>query len=169
MKKFLKLLLVPVLFASCGLGDESKIIKLNDTIVEANTEVAKSAEHFGNLLEAAIKTQNYATLKPERVKLGQLVDAKIGVISKMQDVGGSEEFRKTELEYLNLQKKCIDEGFSRLEQITDKTSMTEVEKIMNEVQEMASKEDSYVNRLNVLQTVFAKKNHLTLESDKKEE
>lgn len=169
MKKYVKLLALPVLMSSCSLFNQHKAVEINDAIVRANVEFEQKAKAFGVSFGKAIMAKNYSSLKPERVALAQWVDAKIDTFSKMTDVGGSEEFRKCELEYLQMEKKAMNESFGRFEAFTENTAPEEIQKAVTALTEMASDEQKQLNKLHTLQVAFAEKNHFKLDPNKKVE
>lgn len=167
MKKYISYLLLPLLLSGCSLLDQRKAVAINDTIIRANNELGTRAESYGTLLGKAIAAKNYEALKPERVKLGQFVDSATNVISSMEDVGGSEEFRNYELQYLRFEKKFINEGFTPFEQFDSNTPMDELKTAWLRITDFAEKEKPFVTKLKSLQVAYAEKNHFKLDPNKK--
>ena len=167
MKKHIKLLLIPVLLSGCGLSDQKKAVAINDAIARTNVEFNTKAQAFGVSFGKAILTKDYSSLKPERMEMAQWIDRKIDTISKMTDAGGSEAFRKCELEYLEMEKKIMNEHFGRFETFTEKTTPDELQKAVNSLKEKAVDEKSQQDKLHMLQTAFAAKNQFKLDPNKK--
>jgi len=167
MKKYISYLLLPLLISGCSLLDQRKAVAINDTIIRANTELGTRAQDYGTLLGKAIAARSYVALKPERIKLARFVDSTSGVISSMEDVGGSEEFRNYELQYLRFEKKFINEGFTPFEQFDGNTRMDELKTAWQRITIFAEKEKPFVTKLKSLQLAYAEKNHFKLDPNKK--
>jgi hypothetical protein len=153
------LFLFLVLFiASCGNKKEAAL-KLSTDINNINDSLAIFGKTWGDEFAIGTKTGSFIYLEPIRMEMQGYIDRKIEYIASINDVNGSEELRKTQLQFLEFEKKLVQEKFSVFEGYNDSTTTQEqVLASYNDMNTLGQQEQQMLERIKNLQYDFAEKN-----------
>lgn len=152
------LFILAVSLASCNLNRREDAMKLNNTLAAINDSLFYYGKNWNEELEVAVNTKDFSQLAPQRQGMEAYINKNIERVSEMEDIGGSEELRKTELEFLTFEKELIQNKFSLFEGFTDTTSIEVLTETYKTLIEFTGKEQQYLAKLSKLQDDYADKN-----------
>lgn len=118
----LPVLLAMFLAASCDFNKKEKAMRLSSELSFINDSLFYYGKTWNDELKVAVNLSDYSKLKFIRQDLENYIDRKSEYIRNMEDVGGSEELRKAELEYLAFEKQVVRSKFTPFEQFDTSTS-----------------------------------------------
>jgi hypothetical protein len=162
LKRLATILLLPLLFVSCR-DKKADITYLNNELTSINDSLFLKAQIWGEEFRIGFSTGDYSQLKPAREELQSYIERSITRINTLQDVGGSEKFRKTEMEYLRFERDAIVAKMTRFESFDSNTTKEEITTAYNVLMDASRQEQAYMEQLRAVQREYAEKNDLKLE------
>lgn len=143
---------------SCNFNKKEKCIKLDSSIATINDSLLRYGAAWGDELQIAINTLEFSGLRPIRVKMQDYIDRKIEYVKDMDNIGGSEELLKAELEFLQTEKDIVSEKLSTFENFTDTVTMDHLSSAYANLQLSAVKEQDMLKKIHTLREQYAEKN-----------
>lgn len=165
MKRISLLLPALLLFLLASCGPKLTPTQLNDKIVNTNDSLMLMGQTWTTALGNAFMSKDYTTLVPIRESIGKFLDGKIEEMDNMKDVGGSEEFRKEEVEFLKYERGMVDQAFMPFEKFNANTTMDEIQTLANSLVSVSTTENEKMNQLKVLQQQYSDKNKFKLKEN----
>lgn len=151
-----------ILLQACEFDKKEKARKLSTEL----TSVNDSMYHLGRVwleeFKVAVNTKDFSELPQNRQNLSAFIDRKIEYISKMEDVGGSEEYRKAELDILKFEKNTVLPKFVIFESFGDSTTDEEIAESYNLLMSTINTEQEKLNKVYKLRDEYARKNEFPL-------
>ncbi len=144
--------------ASCDLDKKEKAQKLSKDITAINDSLAYFVKDWVEEFKVSVNTKDFSRLGAIRQNMESYLDRKTAYLNATPDVGGSEELRKAELDYLLFEKNTVGKFLTVFEQFTDSTTDDEIAEAYNTSMSNVSGEDSKIENINRLQDEFADKN-----------
>ena len=135
---------------------------LNNRISLINDSLFYKGKAWGEEFQVAYNMADFSQLPPIRIDMEQYVIRSIDEVKHMEDAGGSEAFRQKELEYLEFERKIIQENFIRFESFTDTVSPAEMQSAYHALSRSADDEQRLLSELKTLQEAYAAKNDFVL-------
>lgn len=151
-------ILLIVLACSCNFNKKEKCIRLDNTISSINDSLLRYGAEWGDELKIAINTLDFSGLQPIRIKMQGFIDRKIEYVKGMDNIGGSEELLKTELEFLQTEKEIVATKLAVFERFTDSVTMDQLSNAYADMQLSAVKEQDMLKRIHTLREQYAEKN-----------
>jgi hypothetical protein len=168
MQRFLQcaILCFSLVFAASCSDDSQEALKLNNTIVAINDSLFAKGKVWGDEFRIAFNTGNFSSLQPLRMDMQQFVDSKLEVVNSMKDVGGSEELRRSEIDFLQFEKQAISTTMSRFETFNDSTDSLTVQQSVSELLVISKTEQEKLDALRNLQYKYSQANDFELAGQK---
>lgn len=156
-------IIVPILvlmtvFASCDINKQEEAMKFSNEIAATNDTLAFHSSKWAEELKVAINTLDFSQLHKYRTNLTDYIDRKITEVEQMENVGGSEEMQKAELEFLRFEKGIVNTYFSAFEQMDSTTTLETIENAYMAVMQQGDKEQKMQQNMQKLREQFADKN-----------
>lgn len=146
------------LLASCDYNKKEQAIELDNRLSKVNDTLLHLGKQWGDEFEIAVNTLDFTHLQPLRVKMVKYIDGKIEYVEGLDNVGGSEELIKAELDFLKAEKDIISKRFVIFERFTDSVSMDELSNAYTGVLMGAEREQQKLEDLQKLRLEYAEKN-----------
>lgn len=159
-------LLCILMAASCDFDKKEKCRQLDNEIATINDSLLWYGSQWGDELEIAVNTLDFTQLRPIRVEMLNYIERKTEDVKEMDNVGGSEELLKTELEFLDVEKKIVQNKLSAFEQFDDSVTMDELTTAYTAMQVSAVQEDELLREIHKLREEYEVKNDLPKFLDK---
>lgn len=161
-KQLAAILLLTLLLASCR-EKKAEITYLNNELTTINDSLFLKGQVWGEEFRIGFSTGDYSQLKSAREELQEYIERSIKRINTLQDVGGSEKFRKTEMEYLRFERDAIVAKMIPFESFDSNTTKEEITAAYNALMEASRQEQAHMEQLRAVQRDYAEKNDLKLE------
>ncbi len=151
------LVLIAVL-GSCNINKREDAIKLSAALMVANDSLSFYGREWNEELKIAVNTKNFVELPRSRRRLELYIDRKIDELKAMNDVGGSEKLRQSEIDILSFEKSVIQSKFAVFEQFNESTPMDQLTKAYEALLQMRDEEVKKMSAFEKLQDSYAEKN-----------
>lgn len=153
-------LFIVVLIASCGHNSQDAL-KLNNTIVAINDSLFDKGKVWGEEFKISYNTGSFSALYPLRLDMQQFVERNVDMVKSMRDVGGSEELRKAEIDFLQFEQEAI-KTMSGFESFNETTDSLLIEQSVSALLLVSKTEQEKIDALKDLQYKYAKANDFEL-------
>jgi hypothetical protein len=124
--------------------------------------LSEMGNEWGTVFAEVSTTYEYEKLKPVRERLVNLLDQRIGMISGIEDLDGSEEYRASVIEFLSYERKMVMEAFVPFELLTETSTQEEITALISKINEMVEKEKELMDKVSGLQEDYIFDNELDL-------
>lgn len=156
---FLTLMLV---FASCG--KKLTPVQLDAEIVTINDSLKMKGQGWVTELGKSFMSRNFSALEPLRKDISGFLDEKIEHVENMKDVGGSEEYRQAELDFLKYERNMVETAFMPFEKFDATSTNDQIQGVLNQLAPISDKEVEKMDKISALQVKYAEKNNFKLKS-----
>jgi hypothetical protein len=143
-----------------GCDREVSALKLSTDLTKINDSLARYGKEWGDEFKRAYSTSDFSALQPIRVQMEVYVNRKIECVRNMEDVGGSRDFRKKEMEYLMFEKGLITNKLTRFENFNAQTPPEELAKAASELMSATEQEQFVLEQLHEEVRQYADRNRL---------
>jgi hypothetical protein len=140
-------------------------IEMNDYLVGVIAGIHDAGANWGNKYVLADSTKEYHSLKSTTDEITVLIDQKIVELNALTDIGGSEEFRKSIIDFLYYEKQMITEAFTPFNSLTSESTQEEKDAMFNNLTELTKTEDSKLDSIRDKQAAYASANNFTISDD----
>jgi hypothetical protein len=151
---------------SCSPTDKKAALQMSRQITTINDTVSYLGKVWGENVGQAVVTKNYTLPSGARAKQINYIDYALRTVGGMQDIGGSDDLRNTELEFLKFEKQMFT-NVATIEHFNVNTSDEEVLKTLNDLKIVSKRETNMLNNVQVMQQAYAARNELPADSLKK--
>ena len=151
-----------VILASCG--KKLTPVQLDAEIVNINDSLKAKGEKWMNELGKSFTSRDFTAIVPVRQGIADILDEKIAYVADMKDVGGSEEYRTAELEFLKYEREMIANAFMPFEKFNANTTNEEIQAVLNQLAPISDQEIERMNKISELQAKYAEKNNFKVRS-----
>ena len=159
-----------ILLVVVGAGSNSHAqltpIQFNDKLVAITDSLYVRGQDWGNHFNEAVKSKNFASLRPYRIDLERFVDQKIVAVRGMKDVKNSRSLRLAMLEFLNFEKGMINKAFMPLESLSSEASSDQINAKIDKIREYSKQENVQLEKVNVAQEAYGRDNGFKIEESK---
>jgi hypothetical protein len=163
MRKYFGFLAVVVAVTLVSCGDKTKdILSLNDELTTINDSLFYKGQIWGEEFKIGFNSGDYTPLQAARVDVQGYIERSIVRVQQLEDVGGSEEFRKTELAYLQFEKDSIMPKMIAFENLPDSATQEDINAAYLALISCAKEEQSRLEQLRKVQKAYAEKNKIEL-------
>lgn len=152
---------IALILASCS-DKKQEIIYLNNELTTINDSLFYKGQVWGEEFKIAFNSGDYSALSPARQEVETYLEQSIEKISEMEDIGGSEELRKAELEYLQFERNVIITKMKKFEAFTDTSSKELISTAYADLVNSSKEEQIKLNKLHSAQKQYADKNEIEL-------
>ena len=139
--------------------DKKGAITLSKKITTVNDTIFYLGKVWGENVGQVVVTKQFATLALAREKLVAYIDNALIEVGTMPDIGGSEDLRKTELDFLRFEKQMFTNVRS-IERFNETTSDEELLKTLADLRVVSRHETDMLTAIQVLQQEYAAKNSI---------
>lgn len=138
-------------------------LELNDYLVSITDSLYQGGKEWGKALNAVVQSKRFDSLGGPRSKMQDFISRKQEEVKNMKDIGESAGLRKAMLEFLDFEAKMMREAFMPLEKLNASSTKDEIKKAIDDLIAMAANEKTNLEKVNVAQEEYAKKNGFTIE------
>lgn len=153
--------LVFVLLASCA-DKQQEIIGLNNELTTINDSLFYKGEAWGEEFKIAFNSGDYTLLPAARQEVQEYIETSIDKVADMKDVGGSQQLRTAELDYLQFERDVIIQKMKAFEEFSDTTNKERVSEAYTDLVNSSKEEQVKLNALHDAQKLYADKNGIEL-------
>jgi hypothetical protein len=147
------------LTTSCS--NKAKIVKLNNTLITAGDSLKSLAEKWSETVKGDSPATGFSNLTPIRKSMQSYISRKKDEINGLEDMGGSEKFKKAVLNFLTVEEGAA-KSMESFEGVNANTSQADLQKIGTELQAVSTQEAPAMAEVNKEQALFAKENNIQL-------
>ncbi|MFI5133471.1 MAG: hypothetical protein ACHQEB_04000 [Chitinophagales bacterium] len=166
MKKILFAIIISGIFATgCLNSAKQKAFDFNQKIAAASDTLLSKGKEFGMALNTASQDHDFSKIAVICNYLNQFINRKITEITALENVGGSEKFKTAALEFLNFEKKGIEENFMPFAKMNENTTAEEIETARKNLLQSSEQESDLLKKVQDTQQEFAKMNGLKLKEN----
>ncbi len=140
-------------------------LQLNDYLADITDSLFLGGREWGSQIADSKKSKKFSLLETPRKKLENFIERKRLEIVTMKDIGGSEKLRLAMLDFLAFESRMIKEAFLPFENFNNKTTDSDIDKALDNLNEIAANESKFLNEVKKSQAAYAKKNGFTIEED----
>lgn len=162
MRSSLVFVALLLLFASCG--KTLTPVQLDAEIVEINDSLKMKGQNWVTELGKSFMSRNFSALPPLREDISAFLDKQIKHVENMKDVGGSEEYRKAELDFLKYERDMVASAFMPFEKFNASSTNEEIQAVLAKLTPISDAEVERMNKITELQVKYAEKNNFKLKS-----
>lgn len=155
-----------VLSISCNFNKKEDCMKLDNEIATINDSLLWYGAQWGDELKIAVNTLEFSGLRPIRVEMQAFIEQKIERVQQLENIGGSEELIKTELEFLETEREIARTKLSAFEKYNDSVSMDELSNTYAAMQMSAMKEEELLKKIHQLREQYEEQNGIPKFIDK---
>lgn len=138
-------------------------IQFNDALVSIVDQLYKNGMEWGKKFNHIDSTsRNFSELASLNNKLKLYIDEKIVELKTMEDVKGSEEFKKAMIEFLMFERNLITTTFVPFEKLNKSSTDKEIQKALDNLTTEAAKEKDALKKVQDAQTAYATKNNFSI-------
>lgn len=141
-------------------------MKLDNEIATINDSLLWYGAQWGDELKIAVNTLEFSGLRPIRVEMQAFIEQKIERVQQLENIGGSEELIKTELEFLETEREIARIKLSAFEKYNDSVSMDELSNTYAAMQMSAMKEEELLKKIHQLREQYEEQNGIPKFIDK---
>lgn len=141
-------------------------MKLDNEIATINDSLLWYGAQWGDELKIAVNTLEFSGLRPIRVEMQAFIEQKIERVQQLENIGGSEELIKTELEFLETEREIARTKLSAFEKYNDSVSMDELSNTYAAMQMSAMKEEELLKKIHQLREQYEEQNGIPKFIDK---
>ncbi len=139
-------------------------IEMNNILVSVIDSLHEAGTSWTNRYQTVSKTKEYALLASNREEIIILIDRLSNGISLLQDIGGSEEFRKAIIEFLSFERSLVADYMGSFERLNATSSEDEINGLFSKLNEITTTEKEKLWDINAIQAAYAYKNGFTIDS-----
>jgi hypothetical protein len=167
MKLFLRTLVVIVALSFTNHAKAqtfTSAVALNDYFATITDTLYQKGVAWGEVLGAGRKNKNdFSKLPAKRIDLENfLVRTKVS-IKKMKDYKGSEEYRKSILDFLEYESELLIEAFLPFEKLGKTPTDAAVDVVIQGLIKASEKEAAFLDKVRTTQAAYAEKNGFTIQ------
>ena len=158
----IKLLFLAVVLAVLSGCSSENVVKLNDAIVKANSDLKAASDSFNKKFES-IADNNYLVLEEGRKKMAEQIDEKIKMVAALKaDMPGGEDFKNAFVDYYKFEKDIYDTDYKEICTVASVADMDKLTRIAGQMKEKTAREEAMEKNIHTEQEKFASKNNLKL-------
>ncbi len=157
MKVFISLLLLSV-FSGYAFTQSVTPLEYKDSLVTIYNDLVDLSDAWTDEFLQASKKQGLPGLIPYRERFEKYVDAAIINVNKMADLKGSEDFRKTLMDFLYFEKKRITTCLYKIEKCNSSTPIQEINEVGDYYDKLNVEKDILIEKIDVASQAYAAKN-----------
>jgi hypothetical protein len=154
------LVLMVVLFSSCGYYERKENIALYNQIKSTNDSLDKMTREWHHMLDKAVIDRNFDSLHPLRLKMGEFLNRKRGVIANLEVPASAENLKGSEQVFLSAQANAVAEIYPAFEQFNELTPDATVKNQLKVLAGDLETETAWVITLKKSLEAFATKNNI---------
>lgn len=143
---------------SCNINKQEDAMRLSNELGFANDSLFYYGKLWNDELKVAVNLSDFSKLQPIRKELEDYILRKEAYITKMEDVGSSQELRQSELDYLAFEKNIVKTKFMPFENFDANTPTDELARAYEELLNSMEQEKPKLDRFQGLQQAYAEKN-----------
>lgn len=151
---------------ACTSTDKKAATLLSKKITVINDTVFYLGKMWGENVGAAVVTKDYSIVAAARMKQLNYLGGALETVTDMKDVGGSEDLRNHELDFLKFEIQMFSNVVS-IERFNESTSDEEVLKSLNDLKLVSKRETDMLTNIQILQQAYIARNSLVMDSLKK--
>lgn len=153
-------------FQACTSTNKKAAAALSRKIDIINDTVFYLGKTWGENVGQAVVTKDYTVIAATRQKELDYVNKALETVATLPDVGGSEDLKNHELEFLQFEKQMFT-NVAAIERFDETTSDEEILKTLDDLKLVAKHETDLLTNIQILQRAYAARNGLTVDSTKK--
>jgi hypothetical protein len=156
------LLLLTILFSSCGLYERKQQILLCKDIIATHDTLDKMTDVWHQLMDRGFRAHNFTGLRMYRIKMGEFVSRRRIVNGDLELPASALSLRDSEEVFLANRADIIANAYPPFEEFTD---LTPPGTIQNQLRSMADDQSKEIVASNVIRTTtqaFIKKHDLRI-------
>ena len=158
----IKLLFLAVVLAVLSGCSSENVVKLNDAIVKANSDLKAASDSFNKKFES-IADNNYSVLEEGRKKMAEQIDEKVKMVAALKaDMPGGEDFKNAFVDYYKFEKDIYDTDYKEICTVASVADMDKLTRIAGQMKEKTAREEAMEKNIHTEQEKFASKNNLKL-------
>lgn len=161
LKYFAFIILIAAGLASCA-DKEQDIIGLNNELTTINDSLFYKGQAWGEEFKIAFGSGDYSQLAAARQEVQTYIEQGIDKVGMMADVGGSQQFRAAEMEYLQFERDVIIQKMKMFESFTDTTDKEKISQAYADLVNSSKEEQVRLNTLHDAQKQYADNNGIEL-------
>lgn len=158
------ILSITFFLVSCK-DNKNSALNFNKKIVNMNKEFYAHGEKFGKELNAAMSSHDFSNFSKVCEEAQKLIDDNITKVEAMENVAGSEEFKKVTLEYFKFEKDMVQKYFMPFKKMNAATTEEEIKQAATNLMNAVKEEEAYLVRARKAQEEYAEKNGLAIEPE----
>jgi hypothetical protein len=155
-------LAIVIAAASCSGKKSMTPLQLNEHFVSINDTLYNYGNSFSQKLSVALQTRDFSGVSSDRDKIEKFIKAKQSELRTMEDVKGSEEFRKAMLGFLNFQSNLAAELFNGADKLSSSSTDEAINAYVARLTEMSKEENQLLTEVRKTQSAYAKKNNIMI-------
>lgn len=137
-------------------------LELNNIMADITDSLYEGGSKWGAAFSEAYKSGRYELLKPHRESMWQFINKKLDYVNTMKDINNSKPLRLAVIEFLLYEKQLLKEAFLPFESLKPGVSQEEVNKLIDKLSTLASKEKDMTAKVNEAQEQYASENGFVL-------
>jgi len=147
---------------SCTMVSKPQAVAMNNTMAQINDSIFYMGKEFGNMIGDAVTSRNFSCLAAPRRRFEEFIDTSRQRLVLMKDVSGSAQLRKSEIEFLDVEKHMVKDDFIPFEHLTSFATLQEITGLFDKIREDAKVETDKMGNFKREQWAYAKRNGFKL-------
>jgi len=139
-------------------------VEFNDHIFSISDSLSTMAHEWSGLLGMAVKTKDFALLRPNREALEEYINTCIIEMTNMKEVSNSKDLRMAMLGFLRFEKDLVTKGFSPIDKLPASTTNEEAQMEFKKITDMAKGESVELEKVRLAQEAYASSNHFNIKT-----
>lgn len=158
MKKIIPVITLALLSLMSSCSNQKQAIELNDKLAGITKEIEAQGTNLQPVMQQSVSDGDFSRLAEPLNKVNTFIDAKIKEASAVKNVSGSEEYTKSVIDLLNLEKKIVTDAFIPISKLNRSTPPAQLAAAFTNMQNIVKEEQGAIGKIKKAQEDFAKKN-----------
>lgn len=141
---------------------KEQIIELNNKLTIINDSLYNRGINLGMIIRASSTTKDFPAIAVYGKQMENFIDEKIIEVNKLENVGGSDQYKDAIAKFLVFEKKLMQDALAPFGKLDKNSSQQQVNDAMQHLINVAKDEQKYLVDVRATQRDFAAKNNITL-------
>lgn len=138
-------------------------LEFNDYLVSVTDSLYEMGREWGRKFNEVNQSKKYGELSSSRKQMESYIKRKQVLVTRLKNIGGSEELKKAQLDFLALELQIVKDAFIPLEKLTASSSDAEIKYALDNLRTLSAREDESLQKVIAAQVAYGKKNGFRVE------
>jgi len=159
----LALFVMPFIAKAQSRQQPATAVEMNNYLASFTDSLYKKGGEWGQIFVASKDSKDFSKLVKPRKDFTMYIENSISEIKSTQDIAGSEDIKNAFIKFLTFEKTAVN-YFIPFEKLNSNSTDTEIDALVNGLNDFSTLEIKELKKLNVVQQEYASKNNFNIET-----